>query len=68
MAEFVDRVVNVLADFKVTLTAASELVVEGVRQFGKFGLRNQLVGDPAQILDGAVIEESPRLFAEADAP
>ena len=68
MAELVNRVVNVLADFEVSLTAASVLVVEGMSHFRQFRLRYQLVRDASQVPDRAVIEEIPHSLACADSP
>ena len=68
VAQLVHGVVDVLADFEVSFAAARELVVEGMRQLGQFGLRHQVVRDSAQMLDGAVIEEIPHALAGADAP
>ena len=50
VAELVHGVVDVLADFEVAFAAARELVVEGMRQLGQLGLRNQVVRDAAQVL------------------
>ena len=68
MAHLVDRIVDVLADFEVTFTAARELVVERISKIREFGLWREMVCDPAHVLDGAVVEEIPHLLADADAP
>ena len=68
VAELVHGVVDVLADFEVPFAAARELVVEGMRQFGQFRLRHQVMRDAAQILRCAVVEETPHPLARANAP
>jgi hypothetical protein len=50
VAELVHGVVNVLAHFEVPFAAARELVVEGMRHLGQFGLRHQVVRNAAQFL------------------
>jgi hypothetical protein len=68
VAEFVHGVVHVLAHFEVSLTAACELVVKRMRQLGEFGLRRKMMGDAAEILCRAVVEEAPHPLANSDAP
>ena len=63
-----DRVVNVLAHFEVAFAATRELVVERMRHFSQFGLRNEVMGDATQVLDRPVIEEIPHALARANAP
>ena len=38
VAQFVNRVVHILADFQVSLAAARELVIKRMRQVSQFGL------------------------------
>src|SRR6202007_3309230 len=59
---------NVLADFEVAFTTASELVVEGIREFRQFSLRHEMMGDPAQVLGRAMVEEVPHPLAGRNAP
>ena len=53
VTESMDRVVDVLADFEMSLAAARELVVERMRQPSQFLLRNQLVRDSAGVESSA---------------
>ena len=68
MAEFMHGVINVLAHLEVPFSTACELVVEGMRHLGQFGLWHQLMRNAAQVLDRAVVEEVPHLLTEANAP
>ena len=68
MAEFVDGVIDVLANLEVPFAAARELVIERVRHLRQLGLRNKFVGDPAQVPDGAMVEEVPHALTCANSP
>src|SRR5262245_27092357 len=67
MAEVMNGVVDVLADFQMSFTTARELVVEGMRHLGEFLLIDQVMRDAAEVLHRAVIEVVPHDLAEADA-
>src|SRR6185503_16757515 len=68
VAELVDRVVDVLADFEVSLAATCELVIERMRHSREFILRGETVRDPSEFVGRAVIEEIPHPLACANAP
>src|SRR5258708_39083861 len=57
VAELMDGVIDVFANFQMPFATASELVVERMRQICQFGLGYEVVSNSAQMLDRPVIEE-----------
>src|SRR5437773_10279731 len=68
MREFVNGVVNVLANLKVPFAPTCKLVVEGISQRRELFLRRKMVRDSAHLLCRAVIKEIPHLLADTDSP
>src|SRR5438105_1781382 len=66
VAEAMNRVVDILADLEMALSASRKLVVERMRHLGQFGLWNQMMGDASKMLDRAMVKEIPHLLAHAD--
>ena len=60
MAALVDGVINVLSNLQVSHASAGALVVEGMRQFSELRLRHKPVSNPAEMIDGAIVEEIPK--------
>src|SRR5215472_450203 len=68
MAALVDGVINVLSNLQMSLASAGELVIEGMRQLGQLRLWHKSVSNPAEMIDGAIVEEVPHALAGADGP
>src|SRR5580704_2087559 len=68
VAELVNGVIHILADFEMSLTATSKLVIERMRHVGQFRLWHESVTNSTKLLNGAMVEEIPHTLPSADAP
>src|SRR5215470_5761769 len=68
MAALVDGVINVLSNLQMSLASAGELVIEGMRQLGQLRLWHKSVSNPAEMIDGPIVEEVPHVLAGANGP
>src|SRR5262249_36190764 len=66
MTQPMDRVVNVLSDFQMSLSSARESIVVRRCEFVEFRLRRKLVSNSAKLASDTVIEILPEDFSNGE--